>query len=280
LNICCGLQQKPVLYCVHAGKAMLWTMQVEFFTAPAPSAQIIAHIAQHGHAFVQGGQAYGLLGLDALPPGAVQSFLHSWQRLEQDQFLADGGRYRLRRHASLIQDLQAPLLTQVPYRPHWQAKAYNTLHGGMLRTFAPVEDTVACNPVYQHLITQLGGWFAQLRTTPRWFIEAHQFRLDARSGQALPTPEGAHRDGVDYVALVLIERADVQGALTTIYNSKQEEIARTTLTAPWSLMLLDDARVTHATTAISPAGSRAWRDTLVLTYRQNGFMDPPPAAQA
>jgi hypothetical protein len=276
----CGLQQHPVLRLVVLCSVMLVTMYSEVSTTPSAATPVIGQIAQHGYAFVQGPQAYSLLGLDALATVHVHSFVHSWQHLEHDQFLADGGRYRLRRHASLIQALQPPSLNLVPYRPHWQAKAYNNLHGGVLRTFAPVEEAVAGNPVFQHLIMQLGQWFAQLRATPRWFVEAHQFRLDARSGQALPTPEGAHRDGVDYVALVLIERADVEGALTTIYSAKQKEIARTTLMQPWSLMLLDDARVTHATTAISPSGPCAWRDTLVLTYRHNGFMDPPQPAQA
>jgi hypothetical protein len=181
----------------------------------------------------------------------------------------------LRRHASLIQDVGNDALLQAPYRPHWQAKQYNALHGGVLRTFAPVEEAVAANSVYQTLISRLGHLFAQCMPVEQWFIEAHQFRLDARGGQALPTPEGAHRDGVDFVALVLIERAQVDGAVTTIYDAANREIARTTLTAPWSLMLLDDAKVTHATTAITPTGPRAWRDTLVMTYRKNGFMDPP-----
>jgi hypothetical protein len=237
---------------------------------------IAQEIGRDGFRFVQGSEALTLLGLDRLDASARQQFAASWQTLERDRFLADGGRYRLRRHASLIQDLRAQTLTQVPYRPHWQAKQYNTLHGGVLRTFAPIEPAIAANAVYQALIARLGQLFAHCMPVDQWFIEAHQFRLDARGGQALPTPEGAHRDGVDFVALVLIERADVAGAVTTIYDAAQREIARTTLAQPWSLMLLDDARVTHATTAITPTGARAWRDTLVLTYRKDGFMDPPP----
>jgi hypothetical protein len=51
------------------------------------------------------------------------------------------------------------------------------------------------------------------------------------------------------------------------------------LTRPWSLLLLDDARVIHESTPITPAGRpegegiapRAHRDTLVLTFRAGGF---------
>jgi hypothetical protein len=52
---------------------------------------------------------------------------------------------------------------------------------------------------------------------------------------------------------------------------------RFTLSEPWSALLLDDARVIHETTPIqssATADERAgWRDTLVLTYRRNGFQD-------
>jgi hypothetical protein len=43
---------------------------------------------------------------------------------------------------------------------------------------------------------------------------------------------------------------------------------------PWSLLLLDDARVIHETTPIQPDGENGLRDTLVLTYREQGFQSP------
>jgi hypothetical protein len=237
-------------------------------------AQAAGQIATQGFAFVQGLDAADALGLGSVDAADTAAFLASWQRLELDTFLADGGKYRLRRHDSLIQSFDPPALAPVPYRPHWQPKQYNTLHGGVFRTFAQIEPAVLGGATMQRIISALGELFATLMQTPRWHVEAHQFRLDARGGQALPTPEGAHRDGVDYVALVMIERADVSGAVTTIYSASGQEIGRTTLTTRWSLMLLDDARVTHATTAIAASGPRAWRDTLVITYRKDGFLQP------
>jgi hypothetical protein len=241
---------------------------------PAAFAAAAQKIKQDGYTFLMGDAARTALGLDSLPANAIQMFLESWQHLALDTFLADGGKYRLRRHDSLIQQLDPPALTPVPYRPHWQPKQYNNLHGGIYRTFAQIEPQVLAGACMQSIIPSLGALFASLMPVQQWFVEAHQFRLDARGGQALPTPEGAHRDGVDYVALVMIERADVQGAITTIYNTHGQEIGRTTLASRWSLMLLDDARVTHATTAIAASGPRAWRDTLVITYRKDGFLQP------
>lgn len=200
--------------------------------------------------------------------------LRSWARLPTDPHLADGGSYRFRRHASFIQTLSPAELSDVPYRPHWQPKVFNKLHGGVHRPFAPIDPEVASDPAFRALIMQFGNVFADVSNAAQWFIEAHQFRIDASRGEGRPTPEGAHRDGVDFVALVLIERGDIDGGATTIHTNDGATLAEVTLATPWTAMLLDDQRVIHATTPIRPIGPRPHRDTLVLTYRRSGFLEP------
>jgi len=240
---------------------------------PSPIALTEARhsLAAHGYAFVSGAAASAALGLS---PAACADLVESWNRLSLDTYLADGGKYRYRRHASLIQEFDPPSLTEVAYRPHWQPKVYNQLHGGVFRHFDLVEPAIGAHPVYRGVIIGLGQLLASLMPTPRWYIEAHQFRIDASSGEARPTPEGAHRDGVDYVALALIRRGSVDGGVTSIFDAQGKLIATEKLAEPWSLMLLDDARVTHATTPITAAGSAPIRDTLVITYRKDGFLEP------
>jgi hypothetical protein len=49
-------------------------------------------------------------------------------------------------------------------------------------------------------------------------VELHQFRIEAGDGEAgLPTPEGAHRDGVDWVIVMLIDRVNVASGVTDIF---------------------------------------------------------------
>ncbi len=40
-----------------------------------------------------------------------------------------------------------------------------------------------------------------LKPVTTWFVEVHQFRIDTTDGIGRPTTEGAHRDGVDFVAV-------------------------------------------------------------------------------
>jgi hypothetical protein len=206
-----------------------------------------------------------------------QALLPSWSRLPPDAHLKDGGRYRRRRHSCFMQDFGDGTLTQTPHRAHWQPTDYNALHGGFERWFEPVEPEVAAAVAWRELIAGFGRLFAQVRGVPRWFIEAHQFRIDTAGGVGRPTPEGAHRDGVDFVVVLLVARQGVKGGETRVFDADGPQGMRFLMREPLTALLLDDARVIHETTPIQPdgdAGRSGFRDTLVLTYRAGGFQAP------
>lgn len=214
------------------------------------------------------------LGPDAQ---ALPALADTWNGLPPDRYLKDGGHYRFRRHASAVYERGRDTLQRVPHRPHYQPTTYNALHGGILRWFEPITDAVWQMPAFPRLLAELARLFTAVRRTERWYIEAHQFRIDARGEVGKPTPEGAHRDGVDFVALALVDRRDVEGGVTSLYDDAGTRLAQTTLGEPWTLMLLDDLRVVHETTPVRGIGPDAHRDTLVLTYRRDGFMAPEAA---
>ena len=124
---------------------------------------------------------------------------------------------------------------------------------------------------WQHLLLALGRASSGLKGEQPWFVEAHQFRIDTTDGIGRPTPEGAHRDGVDLVAVFLVAREGIKGGETRVFEADGPAGQRFTLTEPWSLLLLDDARVIHESTPIQPTAQGGHRDTLVLTYRAGGF---------
>ncbi len=209
--------------------------------------------------------------LTGLPRTAFDAWLPLWDRLAPDEYLRDGGRYRSRRHSCYIQEVSGGGLILTPPRPHFQSTDYNALHGGIDRWFEPLEAGLIQDPAWAQLLTSLGGLFGRVAGTDRWYIEAHQFRIDARDGVGRPTPEGAHRDGVDYVAVIVANRQDVKGGETRVFQAHGPLGMRFLIEEPWSALLLDDGRVIHETTPIQPAGPAPVRDTLVLTYRRGGF---------
>ena len=196
----------------------------------------------------------------------------SWNSLPPDAHLRDGGRYRQRRHASFVVDAHEVRL--VPQRAHWQPLEYNALHGGLERWFEPIEAAVLASPAWQRVLLAFAGMASRLKGAQPWFVEAHQFRIDTTDGIGRPTPEGAHRDGVDYVAVVLVSRDGIKGGETRVFEAEGPNGLRFTMLEPWTTLVLDDARVIHESTPIQPLADAGHRDTLVLTYRAGEFQGP------
>jgi hypothetical protein len=111
----------------------------------------------------------------------------------------------------------------------------------------------------------------------RWFVEAHPFRIDTSEGVGRPTPEGAHRDGVDFVAVILVDRRAITGGETRVFEAAGPHGVRFALDHA-----VDRAPARrhprhpreHPDPAALSDNARGHRDTLVLTYRAGGFQAP------
>ncbi len=231
--------------------------------------ELDAALGAVGHAVLGPASLRALLPASAAELDALRP---SWADLPPDGHLRDGGRYRRRRHSCFVAD--GATLTQVPHHAHWQPLEYNALHGGLERWFEPMQAAVVTQPVWARLLTSLSAHCTALKGPQPWFVEAHQFRIDTTDGIGRPTPEGAHRDGVDFVAVLLIDRHGIKGGETRVFEADGPAGLRFTMTEPWTTVLLDDARVVHETTPIQPLAAGGHRDTLVLTFRRGGFQGP------
>ncbi len=233
-----------------------------------------AALASTGFAVLGATGEGGVEGLIGLPAAALDGWLPYWDRLPADAYLLDGGKYRQRRHGAFVVD--GDTVTAMAPRPHWQPVDYNALHGGIERHFEQIEPGLAEDAAWRRFLVALAARASALRGAQRWFVEAHTFRIDTANGIGRPTPEGAHRDGVDLVSVTLVARHGIKGGETRVFQAQAAAGLRFTLAEPWTTVLLDDARVIHETTPIQPAktGEPGWRDTLVLTFRARGFQGP------
>jgi hypothetical protein len=247
-------------------------MNTMTITFPPPSltqsSELGTVLQRQGYAVVAAPQMSALAGVDL---EALNGWRPLWEVLPADNYLRDGGRYRRRRHSCFV--VQGDQVTQVPHRPHWQPVDYNALHGGMQRHFEPMEPSMVAQPAWPQLLVWLGTVCSGLKGAQAWYVEAHQFRIDTTDGIGRPTPEGAHRDGVDLVAVFMVDRHQVKGGETRVFDADGPNGQRFTLREPWSVLLLDDARVIHESTPIQPLAHGGHRDTLVVTLRALGFQD-------
>lgn len=197
------------------------------------------------------------------------AFAASWADMPLDTHLPDGHRYRRRRHATLSACAGEERFTVEPHQPHYQAREYNSLVGGIERWFEPIRPEVLSGPTFQAILGCCLRLFGGLRPAA-WHIECHQFRIEARrDAEGLPTPEGVHRDGVDYVLVLLVGRENIESGTTTIHALDGTLLGSFTLAAPLDSALVDDSRVKHGVTAVRPldAARPAHRDVLVVTFR-------------
>jgi hypothetical protein len=228
-----------------------------------------AAIENGGFAFVEGAAMRDILR----PFGTLadwDAFAESWNRLELDTYMADGGRYRRRRHATFAAAASGPI-ARMPHQAHFQSLDYNPIHGGIERWFAPVEEAVGGGSSLDTILEFCRSTFGSLAPfIDRWHVEVHQFRIEARTSETgRPTPEGLHRDGVDYVLVLLVDRQNIASGVTTIHGAGGQVLGQFTLTVPFDAALVDDRRVAHGVTPVQPIDpSRpAYRDVLVVTFK-------------
>ncbi|MBN8873081.1 MAG: 2OG-Fe dioxygenase family protein [Rhodospirillales bacterium] len=236
-------------------------------TKHAPPAEALR---QEGFAFVPAAEMRARL--EAVGSLADwQAFAASWDDLGLDTYMADGGRYRKRRHAVFA--VSADGIAPQPRQPHYQSRDYNALNGGIERWFEPVRPEIAGGATMQAVLGFCHALFDGLKPSPRWKVEVHQFRIEARRGEAgQPTPEGMHRDGVDYVLVLLIGRSNIQSGETSIHALDGRALGSFTLTDPCDAALVDDGRVMHGVTAVEPLDPTrpGARDVLVVTFKAEG----------
>jgi hypothetical protein len=239
---------------------------------PSSAEAIRAEVAERGFVQVPGAAVAALLGPEAV--AALDGFAASWERLDTDAFMADGGRYRRRRHANFAARRGVPGHARGPHRPHFQAVVHNSLNGGVERWFAPVEDAVADGAPLRALLDLGRGLADALHGDQDWFVEAHQFRIEAAAGApGFPTPEGVHHDGVDVVLIAMLARRNLDGGETVVADAAGVELARFTLSDRLDTALLDDRRVRHGVSPVRPADPAlpSCRDVLVLTWKRGAL---------
>jgi hypothetical protein len=237
-----------------------------------PVAALCAEITRAGFAFVHSAATIALLtGHDSAALRDWPAFASSWNDMPLDTYMADGGRYRRRRYATLSVAAGSNAATLEPHQPHYQSLDYNALNGGIARHYEPIRAGIVAGATLSSLLVLCCRVFNQLRPATHWHVEVHQFRIEARAGESgQPTPEGVHRDGVDYVMVMMIERHNIREGTTTIHGPDGARLAGFTLTEPLDMTLVDDHRCLHGVTPVVPldAAQPAWRDVLVVTFRQ------------
>ncbi|MDX7990564.1 2OG-Fe dioxygenase family protein [Xenorhabdus littoralis] len=202
-------------------------------------------------------------------PLEVDSFINSWNELELDQYMGDGGKYRKRRYSTLSSDVTSGKVKLEDHQPHFQTKHYNNLNGNIARHYEPIKNEIIKSEIIKSIFCLSHDLFTELSPKGNWHIETHQFRIEATDNQVgKPTPEGIHRDGVDYVVMLCITRINCIGGESTIYDKNKNKLSSFTMKSPFEMVILNDKELFHGVGSIFRKNKekKSIRDMLVITF--------------
>lgn len=242
------------------------------FANPLPAeaiANLSSKVEQAGFSFVTGSQMKAWLeSAQAHALDDWSAFESSWNDMPLDQYMADGGRYRRRRYATL--SAVGGDLRLEPHQPHYQSLDYNALNGGVAREYEPIPETIIQGNTMRSVLHFCLQLFSRMQPGSPWHIECHQFRIEAGNGtQGKPTPEGVHRDGVDFVLVMMVRRVNISSGTTTMHDmAQQQTLDSFTLTSPLDCAIVNDRRCMHGVTPVEQLDPTmpAYRDVLVITF--------------
>jgi hypothetical protein len=172
------------------------------------------------------------------------------------------GNYRFRRLSHFW--ISNGHLVQLPHTAMFQSKTYNPLLGNVVREYADLDPELVNLPDFRALILEFFE-FCQ-RCSPSHEVGVHQIRITADQGVGNPAPEGIHRDGVDMIGIICVNRDGVAGGETHLSESKEGNPVFNKILNPGELLVVNDHQLFHFTTPIQARSPGAGvRDVFVLT---------------
>ena len=146
-----------------------------------------------------------------------------------------------------------------------QSENINKYVGGILRQFHPINQAIR-HDIEKQIIYTAYGFLPPVD----YSLGIHQIRIVANKfNQGMPTPEGIHQDGFDYVTVGCIETSNVSGGISFVLDGHDHtKIAFEGTLSPGMLLIFSDRTFAHYTSNISPKlPGEAYRDVIVTTFQ-------------
>jgi hypothetical protein len=201
-----------------------------------------------------------------VPPASTPVFRGLWDALEPDGELPGGASYRLRRYGRLGAELTAEgvTFTALPHAAFRQDAGHIPDYAGRERMFSPMPAEVMLAPAITGLVALDLSVVSRHERATSWIAGLHMVRVVADGeSPGLPTPEGRHRDGHDYIGMHLVSRRGCSGGVSIIYRHDEPPV-ELTLASPLDSFIVDDDAITHEVTPIAAVGDKGVRDTLLV----------------
>ncbi len=191
-----------------------------------------------------------------LPRTVLERLQRGFDGIRQDPYCP--GSYRCR---AATRFSRGERFERLPRTPLYQSGEYNPVkgYGGLARDYPDLDDRLTTAPELQLL---LQTWMAMLDDDLRT-LSVHQIRT-MTPGE--PVPEGKHRDGNDWVGIVVCRRYNLApGCGVTRVWDREDRLIFEGIIDEGEIVSFDDRLTLHDTSRIVARDGQGWRDVLVLS---------------
>ena len=190
-------------------------------------------------------------------------FQASYDELYFDDYHPDGTRTRRFSQYYLTFENDEPQIEALPIRPFSQKLLNNPLVGNQLRYFPAVKTDL--RPFILNGFETLG-----VSRSNSLQVNCHQIRVAGKPEQiGRSSPEGIHRDGVDFVLMGCINRINVTGGESRIYDNNKNLVHSRTLQTSEGLIVDDRVGYHYASDfELEDPAKGGHRDMLIIAFME------------
>ena len=204
-----------------------------------------------------------MVHVDKLTPHAVNSLKESFNNVPETDH--KDGKYRLRRYSKVELLMEPKQFKTLPVKEFNQSSDYNKFQGDVERTFENVEDKTLRSKGMEEMLYL----FRKLNHLPHETqVDIHQMRVITLPNQtAEVSPEGAHQDGYDCIAMFGISRHNILGGELLVSDSEIGEPFMTVPINEGTGVFLNDQVLWHNASSLETVekGRTGYMDAFILT---------------
>lgn len=148
----------------------------------------------------------------------------------------------------------------------YQSSYYNNYNGNIEREYKNISTAILNNECFKNIVFIFNDIVSNEIKRENKFIQIHKIRVYATKESTNLIPEGIHQDGYNMIAICCINRENIKGGISRIYDIDKNIIYSKEL-EQGEMIIINDIKNYHDVTNIElvDATKPGYRDVIVLT---------------
>jgi selenocysteine lyase/cysteine desulfurase len=149
----------------------------------------------------------------------------------------------------------------------FQSTAYNSFNGNKVRNYENISSDLLTDTNFNKLVYEFKNKAEDAMNEDVDYIFVHQIRVDADNESIDLVPEGIHKDGYNVIGMVCINRCNIVGAESIIFNESKEIVYNKVLDEG-EMLIINDNNFYHSVSEINKKDQTlkdSFRDIFVFT---------------